>query len=1157
MLRFIDIATGNTYDGECPYIHYFDNQQSVNLYYVKQICFISTSQTCKVSMPENEVFTLANLTSNTNETNAISANAETIDHFTLIDKDKTFLRNKKNQVPLLTNELTLAGYASNYGYIYMLYIVGSSSSAGEFHETVTIKENNKTEHTVEVAADFTPADETIVNALTNMGTEIPEGIQNAIYESDVREDATDTVMLNRKWKELLFNYLDIVGNKGNYKSLERSLNWFEYGDLLKISEYWHKNEAGREFLNKRDLTKVVDDKIKSLMTTLWKTTYIGITMPLNKIQHAEFGWTEYEEQESDAMAIRDEEGNLLTRLHPAYLDQKIKNAEEAYDRHTMIGGGKGDFGISDWKQHGKASQYEGMEQSGANLWRDESYARKMLAEPIPNLYKCSFMWSRDILMLKTALVAKYFSRYFMPIHLNLLESTVEELIYTNTVKLTYDSNIRRDDTVGQFLAAEMQCADKIYLSNEVLFVRETTPFSEVVDKGDTDEFSKILGVERASDITVTNNVVPNGTIINTVSAVLDVNLKMKLADNEYIKHCEIELAYPNVLTKRAAWDCNKLSNITTAEDGTTNVPFKIAVFKGGNAILFVSAITNNCNIYTATKNLTIVDNVNNAIELCKIRRYRYSQLLYLINKEHPTEDGSSAYETMFDTDEILHNNDFIHYMFSSTPQRYTKYYFLFDTEAYKKLSDQDVYKFSSDWIDITHTSANLPAVVERTMSINDMQSIIPHDNPDADKIIYNLFKDSNVNYSITNDNYKDKAQICWQFEIYLDGNVANVTVKYKTGGGFDDYYSNAKIERVVTVPDIQHPMVCTITDDFTSNINSVGLNRVLRIKYTDETAENIAALCANEHFKNHYWFQDDIEAINEETGEVERYFVAVCKFYSINEENLGQFYEKTFELAASDGTISKLNVTAGWDPYQTSIYKQQININITKDSDALKVFNSVVTVGGEMLYQNTDEDNNISFKTTAISTLLYSNDAFPFKYEFDVEHDGKISHKVIELNITAFDYECTNGTEANRSLDNVRRYEKIEGQNMPISHNVMEELAPYIEQDTDMFIPLLNTYETLDSYTVSRADVICIKPLLKHVALGTEYIQWQFINATTGVTYVPHASNSEVVGALQEPFFQDNLSAALPNGVYSIQLTYGMNGESKTTIFKNLLQVKN
>ena len=43
-------------------------------------------------------------------------------------------------------------------------------------------------------------------------------------------------LLEKKFKELLVNYWDVIANKGSYKSLINSIKWFEYGDILKLRD---------------------------------------------------------------------------------------------------------------------------------------------------------------------------------------------------------------------------------------------------------------------------------------------------------------------------------------------------------------------------------------------------------------------------------------------------------------------------------------------------------------------------------------------------------------------------------------------------------------------------------------------------------------------------------------------------------------------------------------------------------------------------------------------------------------------------------------------------------------------------------------------------------------------------------------------------------
>ena len=59
MIRFIDVNTGNVYNGSTPYVHWFEGKQSVGLNYDKQIVFLTDSKCVCIKM-NSEVFSIVN-----------------------------------------------------------------------------------------------------------------------------------------------------------------------------------------------------------------------------------------------------------------------------------------------------------------------------------------------------------------------------------------------------------------------------------------------------------------------------------------------------------------------------------------------------------------------------------------------------------------------------------------------------------------------------------------------------------------------------------------------------------------------------------------------------------------------------------------------------------------------------------------------------------------------------------------------------------------------------------------------------------------------------------------------------------------------------------------------------------------------------------------
>ena len=60
MIKFIDLNTGYIFDGNKPYIFWFENGQSIDIIYTKSIGVISDLESLNISMPENSIFSLLN-----------------------------------------------------------------------------------------------------------------------------------------------------------------------------------------------------------------------------------------------------------------------------------------------------------------------------------------------------------------------------------------------------------------------------------------------------------------------------------------------------------------------------------------------------------------------------------------------------------------------------------------------------------------------------------------------------------------------------------------------------------------------------------------------------------------------------------------------------------------------------------------------------------------------------------------------------------------------------------------------------------------------------------------------------------------------------------------------------------------------------------------
>lgn len=256
-MKFLDLQTGYSFDalwtnGQTNgYVFWFPNEQSVDITYTMPICMLcDEKEPIEVSMEENDVFSFISSTESTD-----------------ID-DVTF------GVPCYTHsQFTEVEQLKENLYVHKVYVSAMSTQEGEFRVFVKIGNYGY----IKLGADFYGENENLHINLSNYGMDIPNTIQKAIYDSNVHEDFKDSILINRKLKELLSNYWDIIANRGSYKSLINSLNWFEWGDIVKIREMWKRETCGKQVYDEREIMSLLEDKYIDSFGNFQKTTYLALT----------------------------------------------------------------------------------------------------------------------------------------------------------------------------------------------------------------------------------------------------------------------------------------------------------------------------------------------------------------------------------------------------------------------------------------------------------------------------------------------------------------------------------------------------------------------------------------------------------------------------------------------------------------------------------------------------------------------------------------------------------------------------------------------------------------------------------------------------------------------------------------------------------------
>ena len=341
MIRFVNLDDGSTYDGTQPFVHrpFGSGGLSVDMQVPGRMCFLADKASVAVSLEENPVYELL-------DQSKFEGAAE--------EDVAGFLYKPIESLKAEGGSLTLQGTASGEDgiWIYIVYLLGHSEEAGEWITAIDIDGTRYT-----ISGDWYEDDERLWINAANMGFEVPDQIQKTFYQTNVHEDLKDSVVLNRKYKELISNYWGVLAGRGSYKSLEDSLQWFEWGGRTRLEELWKRMDLGRKDYWSRDLSSLLSEEFRESLFSNAKTTYIGLYCAKQKIKDMEG---------EDHASIYDEEKNP----------------------------------ILEWISH---------------------------------------KWSWEDLSLKMTLLGNFFETYFMPIHLDLRHSVLEDAVFTNTIKSIHGS----------------------------------------------------------------------------------------------------------------------------------------------------------------------------------------------------------------------------------------------------------------------------------------------------------------------------------------------------------------------------------------------------------------------------------------------------------------------------------------------------------------------------------------------------------------------------------------------------------------------------------------------------------------------------------------------------------------------------------------------
>lgn len=555
MIKFIDKTTGNLYNGSKPsYVFWFDGEQSTNIYYSQIILFMSDKSSINFKLPKTDIFSFID--------------PKILDDIRGIDSFTTNI----NEIIYKNEEITLQGVPYRSYYIYSLYIIGHSVQPGEYHTNFYIDNEE-----FEIAADFYNEEESLYINLSNNGIDIPESIQKAFYTSNVYEDKRDNILLNRKWKEMLSNSLDIIFNKGSYKSLINSLKWFEYGDLLKLNEIWKLYDKGIEKYQTRDMIQILSDKQFMELKNATKTTYLAIRNSMNKIVEK---------------------------------DGKIQYNEELN----------------------------------------------------PDLQQVIYEWSIEEMMIKMCILGHFYQTYFMPIHTELIHSTLENLIFTNTIKTIKGLNICREDKILNIkdCKCSVKNGDIFELGITKCYVTEDTMFGTQYEHlKQSEQNASIVGVQYNNDyINTSNDNLKTYTtqLFNDIGVVVDFEIQLPsiLDDKKFIKKSILQYKTYNKNEDSFVWE----ERVYHKKIEKNKFSFHLLCPHIGEYTVRLLFEISNGEIYTKQIKFNVIDNRNICLNLYKIKSNNVSnptnKSISLLSRQKQINENVIKY---FQYIPLLNSND--------------------------------------------------------------------------------------------------------------------------------------------------------------------------------------------------------------------------------------------------------------------------------------------------------------------------------------------------------------------------------------------------------------------------------------------------------------------------------------------------------------------
>ena len=281
---------------------------------------------------------------------------------------------------------------------------------------------------IRVGGVFVDESEQLVINAQNMGINLPKSILNGVYQfggtmavnnGTGTDDRTNfnRALYNEKLKEYLMHFMNIKGQVGNYKSAYNSLKWFGWGHHVKIAKLL-----------------ITDNE---LLEQYVRTEFIP----------------------KEGQADHQETDTFDRFRNAAFMSLYIKENTINYDSTT---------GELIQSKHGWNSDRDFLDEGHPiteNLfgkWKEVCLDENDNTTNHLDYLEPYYIYNKNIILLKLAFLKYYYKKYFLPVHFDVLQASVEKQCFVPDIK--------------QYTHASIQVNENPVLTNE------TGPIIEVNNK---------------------------------------------------------------------------------------------------------------------------------------------------------------------------------------------------------------------------------------------------------------------------------------------------------------------------------------------------------------------------------------------------------------------------------------------------------------------------------------------------------------------------------------------------------------------------------------------------------------------------------------------------------------------------------------------------